>query len=220
MKTFEFVVPVRPGDVDKYPPPDLGLFSHRKIVCADGNLSAVYQEALRTATADIVVFKHDDVDIRDLPYFCMIVDAVSNAYPIIGVAGTRAYIPRRNVAWWQQGEGTQRGLVHHSQPNLNKGNPYPTFFGAPGAAVVVDGCLFAVRRDIVKPEWFDTRFRQHFYDVAFCVNAFHNMPRNYRSAFVIVADVYHRSVGPMGPEWQKAADLFMKAYGSTQLMVI
>lgn len=237
MYTVEVITPVRPHDRDRYPvqygsdPVKL-----RTIVCPDGNLSVVYRDAYLASNADIVIFKHDDFFIRDWHWlYRQIILVMELGYPIVGVAGTRAYAPERSPAWWMQAgqrvgmvDGLNRGLVHHRQD----GKWLPTIFGSPGDAVVLDGCFIAVARSYgllvdyhqqLHPErmaeFFDLSFRNHFYDIAFTLRASRwgrMMGVKRPPCFVVMSDVLHESPGELAPMWHQAAERFVANYRDGQ----
>ena len=154
-RTIEIVVPVRPGDHDRFPitqEPERIITT--EVECPDGNLSKAYSKAYTESEAAVVIFKHDDFWFRDWESFeYQLWDRIQR-FPIIGVAGTRSYAPNRNPAWWLQAparagmiDGLNRGLVHHPATGDFKaqiGEYIPTLFGPPGPAVVMDGCMIAV----------------------------------------------------------------------------
>jgi len=232
--TIEIIVPVRPGDHDRF---RVEAHSDRiitnEVECPDGNLSKAYSKAYRESSADVVIFKHDDFWFRNWEAFELQLWATMAQYPIIGVAGTRSYAPNRNPAWWLQAnaragmvDGLNRGLVHHPAQGDFKTtiNDYaPTFFGPPGPAAVLDGCMVAVARDEqllfntanLDPyriaNWFDPDFTFHFYDIAFTLNASVALSAMGQSAcYVVLADVCHLSIGAGagGKDWQIMARKF------------
>jgi hypothetical protein len=60
----------------------------------------------------------------------------------------------------------------------------------------------------------DVEFRNHFYDVAFCVNHEKAHPDTTR---VIVSDIKHDSIGMLSPAWHEASARFLKKYRSVDL---
>lgn len=236
---IEVIVPIRPGDVDKYPVEADNVVS-RIIECPDGNLSKLYRKAYLSSKADIVLFKHDDFGFFSWESFERQLLALIEDYLIIGVAGARSYSPLRNPAWWLQNsnrqghvDGNNRGIVSHPTHNNVPGFNYlPTLFGPPGTAVILDGCCFAVVRseallsndrllsfdpytaEDVASYW-DEEFTFHFYDVAFTFNAaqaFKRLGCPSRAAYIVLADVFHDGLGDLDPHWHSASKRFVDKY--------
>ena len=230
---FEVIVPVRPGDVDRFPveQPDV---TTRVIECPDGNLSKLYKQAYLESEADVVIFKHDDLWIRNWNDYRFQVEHYLKTHMVVGIAGTRSYAPDRNPAWWMQStrrsghvDGLNRGVVCHPSNGVIDSKYIPVLYGEPGPAVVLDGCLMAVyRRGTVKgynPKWvqtiagcFDPMFTYHFYDVAFTLNLINSdMP-----IYVICSDIVHEGMGELTKDWQKAASRFVKKYAVGQPVTV
>ena len=162
-------------------------------------------------------------------------------YPILGVAGTRAFSPQR-LPWWRQTshpslmDGLNRGMVSHplpaGLPTAGTEQGYQqTLYGPPGPVAVLDGLLLGVlRRWEGEPllfgrftqedlaGWWDDAFGRHFYDMAFTFNA----SRAFQDAglgaacFAMVAYVSHESGGTPDRAWQEAARLFVSRYGGAK----
>jgi len=231
---IEIIVPVRPGDVDRFPVEQPNVTT-RTIECPDGNLSKLYKEAYLRSKADIVIFKHDDLWIRNWDDFINQVKYQLKRHMVVGIAGTRSYAPNRHPAWWMQGakrfghvDGLNRGVVSHPSNGIISNKYMPVLYGEPGPAVVLDGALMAVLRTEPlmgnsDPKWareiadcFDEAFTYHFYDIAFTLN----MAR-YGGCYVICSDIVHEGMGDLTDAWQKAAKMFTNKYSMGQpLMVI
>ena len=209
---IEVIVPVRPGGCDKYPLVYPGVDTY-VVECADANLSRVWRDSVMASDADIVVFKHDDLWVRDpLGYLTQVAGLIAvGVINVVGVAGTRMYAPMRETAWWRQGDRTTLGLVHHQVVNQLE---YPSFFGPPGPAVVVDGCIIAVRTRSMARDLWDVSFKNHFYDVAFCVNQELLHPNTTR---VIISDIKHDSLGMLSPAWYESSARYIKSHRSVNL---
>ena len=227
-RVVEVVVPVRPGTHDQYPL--RGVYT-REIVCEDGNLSRAFRDGVMESKADIVIWKHDDLCVNSSSFLIHTMLGVSRFCPIMGVAGSCVYAPGlRSPAWWLQGTNTQRGLVYHQQDKVKGGSPYPSLFGAPGVVAVLDGCLIAVRKKsqrvankavnwAVDEGWWDMEFTNHFYDIAFTMNASRDtiVQHGVSPCVVIGADVLHHSIGELKDGWHSAATRFGRKYSSVKL---
>ncbi|RMG40698.1 MAG: hypothetical protein D6725_02895, partial [Planctomycetota bacterium] len=168
---FEVVVPVRPGDRDRFPVPadDSGHPARsRTVMCTDGRLSRCWRDAFAASDADVVVFKHDDLQILQWRDFAERVAKHLGTGPIAGVAGAAVYSPSFG-RWWRglpHRPTSLRGRVRHlaATPGTTTGtaaavgersgsaNSGPAectelVFGPPGPAIVLDGCLIAVCRN-------------------------------------------------------------------------
>ncbi len=229
---YEIIVPVRPGDVDRFPVEQPGVTT-RVIECPDGNLSRLYKQAYLESEANVVIFKHDDLWIRNWDDYRFQVEHYLKTHMVIGIAGTRSYAPNRHPAWWMQTvkrfghvDGLNRGLVCHPSNGVIDSKYIPVLYGEPGPAVVLDGCLMAVLRDnnfmhknanyICSSkqiaDCFDPMFTYHFYDVAFTLNLVNsNMP-----IYVICSDIVHEGMGELTKSWEKAASRFVKKYATGQ----
>ncbi len=230
---FEIIVPVRPGDVDRFPVEQTNVTT-RVIECPDGNLSKLYKEAYLESEANVVIFKHDDLWIRNWDDYRAQVERYLKTCFIVGIAGTRSYAPDRNPAWWMQGskrmghvDGLNRGVVCHPSNGVIDSKYIPVLYGEPGPAVVLDGCLMAVLR--VDPlfterdtrwvqmveECFDPMFTYHFYDVAFTLNLSKKINTDRETAcYVICSDIVHEGMGELTKAWLKASDQFVRKYAT------
>lgn len=241
-RTIEIIVPVRPGDRDRFPVPDVpGRISTRIQECTDGNLSRLYRDAYLDSRADLVLFKHDDFCFRHWESFEAQAWDLLQHHPILGVAGTRAFAPQR-LPWWRQTaqpglmDGLNRGMVSHplpaGLPTSGTANGYhQTLYGPPGPVAVLDGVLLAVLRrwegnmplfgQFTKEDvaaWWDDAFGRHFYDMAFTFNAslaFQEAKLG-PACYAMVADVTHESVGTPDRAWQEAAMRFVSRYGGAK----
>ena len=229
---IEIIVPVRPGDVDRFPVEQPNVTT-RTIECPDGNLSKLYKTAYLESKANIVIFKHDDLWIRNWDDYISQVEHQLKSHLVIGVAGTRSYAPNRNPAWWMQGtkqyghvDGLNRGIVCHPSNGIIPNKYMPVLYGEPGPAVVLDGCLMAVTRSL---EWefthprmvqrlaecFDLDFTYHFYDIAFTLNLNDVSEPDIEdvvACYVICSDIAHEGLGTLTEAWQKAAQRFTNKY--------
>lgn len=230
---YEVIVPVRPGDVDRFPVdrPDV---TTKVIECPDGNLSKLYKAAYLESEANIVIFKHDDLWIRNWDDYRFQVEHYLKFHIVIGVAGTRSYAPNRNPAWWMQGgkrqghvDGLNRGVVCHPSNGVIDSKYMPVLYGEPGPAVVLDGCLIAVWRDLPElknkinanliASCFDIGFTYHFYDIGFTLCVTNNFGDG---CYVICSDIVHEGMGELTKDWQKAADRFVKKYSMGQPLTV
>src|SRR3712207_1046513 len=186
MPTLEVIVPVRPGARDQFPPRLARGVRSREVVCEDGNLARLWRVALAQSSADAVLFKHSDFWLRGWESFEAQLWPLLGRYPVVGVAGTRYFSPRR-PCWWGQvaarpglADGVNRGMVAYPHPDpladqagTEPGGYVARFYGPPGPVVVLDGCCVAVGRDPQAWDpfpldevagWWDPEFGRHLYD--------------------------------------------------------
>lgn len=166
---------------------------------------------IKENNTDIVVFMHNDVTILD-PLFEKKLKLVFNKFPavaVVGVIGTK--VLNQGGGWWMCNrpeqsfghimQGHPDGSAHHMVDNI----------GFCKDMVSVDGCLFAVRADLLLSGTlkFDHRFDgYHFYDADICVQA------KALGYDVAVADILirHESEGQLDPNWFTNRDIFINKW--------
>lgn len=125
---------------------------------------------------DIMIFCHDDIEIREKPED-FVQKIVSNLQKentgFIGPAGTT--VLTENAVWWDQNQwkmGNHRGFVKHINPQMKE---YDTIYGPEGPVVALDGLFLACKAhlahevglqkpDYLKGEW-------DFYDIHYTTTA-------------------------------------------------
>lgn len=140
-------------------------------------LSAVYNAVLDSlAETHIVVFVHDDVDLRDY-HLCARLDEALARFDVVGVIGNAApeadhagWLQRRAAdgAWHPHAPDRLAGVVDHRLPD--GGHGMLAFDPAPREVRLIDGLFMAARVATLRRHGvrFDTRFAFHFYDLDFC----------------------------------------------------
>ena len=211
--TIEVVVPVRVGERDRYPVRDPGnTVVTREVECPDGALSALWRDAWLKSMADVVVFKHDDCAIRDWPAYRTSISKTIERFPIVGVAGASSFDPNHPI-WWERGESLHGRVLHVMEDQ--HGRVAASDYGPPGPALVLDGLCVAVARppwqgaagifaedEIAR--WWDEEHTNHFYDIAFSLNAVRAFAdRGLKTPCAVVsAEILHHHAGSM----QKSGD--------------
>ena len=126
---------------------------------------------------DIMIFCHDDIEIRDTPQ--QFLDKLTQALELpetgfVGPAGTTKLT--QNAVWWDQDtwkEGKHRGKVSHLDPQNRE---YATYYGEPDDVVVLDGLFLAAKPKVIrdvglqKPDYFEGEW--DFYDIHYTSQAF------------------------------------------------
>ena len=160
---------------------------------------------------DIMIFCHDDIEIREHPgnFLNKLKEALST--PEAGFAGAAGtFCLGQDSVWWEQNRwkaGKHRGKVVH----LNKQNQeYETYYGPPGDVVVLDGLFLAAKRKVLediglqKPEFFEGEW--DFYDIYYTSQAF---LKGYTNR-VLDLNILHNSRGELvgRDSWHKNREAF------------
>ena len=180
------------------------------------SLFGAYQTAFQKLNAsdeDIVIFCHDDIEIRETPE--IFVQKLSNLLELpetgfVGPAGTTFL--GQNAVWWDQDVwswGKHRGKVSHINKN---GAEYVTYYGNPGDVVVLDGLFLAAKAKTIrevgleKPKYFEGEW--DFYDIHYTSTAFFKGFTNK----AISLDILHNSRGELvgRDSWHKNREAFIK----------
>ena len=142
-------------------------------------LSEVFNERIETATADLLVFVHDDVWLDDFFLADRVIDGL-RSFDVIGVAGNRRRVPRQ-PAWAFVGKNAQGRFVWDDRQFLSGAvahgaKPFGaiSLFGtAPADCELLDGVFLGIRRSTLQAHGvrFDPAFDFHFYDLDFCRSA-------------------------------------------------
>lgn len=147
-------------------------FSNRR------GLPEIYNAAISTSPAEILVFMHDDVWIEDIFFVDLLISGLQN-FDLIGVAGTRRRQPNQ-LAWafsafvdnaFVKEEPEQlSGAIGHGNWPFGEINSYGPI---PQECELLDGLFFAVKKSTLQESGirFDQRFDFHFYDLDFCRQA-------------------------------------------------
>lgn len=157
---------------------------------------------------DIVVFIHDDVQIRD-EYFEDKLKIYFKYKPNVGVAGViGTTIFNEAGGWWL----TQRMIKTRGRiiQGMDDGSEHvmAESGGMNDAGVVsIDGCIMFMQGKVAKNYKFDEHTYDgfHFYDVDTC---FTLLQQGYDIGIIDVL-VKHCSEGPLSENWQKSKEVFL-----------
>lgn len=179
-------------------------------------LPDIYNEAIQTAHADILVFIHDDVWLEDAQLMKKI-RAALRFNDVVGVAGNKKRAPCQPAWIFLQGPNgklepdliNQSGSIKHGKP----GNYTACNFGPhPASCELLDGVFLAAKQKtlISSCAFFDPRFKFHFYDMDFC--------RTARGMGLTLTtwpiDLIHQSTGNFGGEsWAKMKKEYFSKWG-------
>ena len=173
------------------------------------SLTQIYNEGLKNAKNNIVVFMHDDIILETqniTPKITKLFEKHKD-FGIIGVAGTDNLISGR---WWEIRESLygKVGHIHEGKRHLsvfNKG----VYNDVLKEVVIVDGLFFMVHKGRIKKE-FDEQFNGfHFYDISFCVE---NFLEGVKIGVTTKIELTHMSLGPTGKQWDKYKLFFEALY--------
>jgi len=152
-------------------------------VCLIGGSTSIYRAyhgaylKINPDAEDIIIFCHDDIEIREKP--SIFVEKLKKrleepATGFVGPAGT-THLGETAIWWdldlWKQGK--HRGKVIHLTP---EGQEYVSPYGPPDDVVVLDGLFLAAKPKVIedigleKPEYFEGEW--DFYDIHYTSQAF------------------------------------------------
>lgn len=208
------VIPTRKID-DQYLKHVEKMFSHPKteilVYENDGSesLAKIYNDGLKDAKNDIIVFMHDDLILETKNITPKIIRLFEKnpEYGIIGLAGTNNLI---SGMWWQD-RSSMYGVVGHEHEGKRHVNHYSKgdYSEKLKEVVVVDGLFIMVHRQRIK-HTFNEQFEGfHFYDLPICIE---NHLDNVKVGVTTKIMVTHKSVGMVNKKWEKNKLLFEALY--------
>jgi GT2 family glycosyltransferase len=191
------------------------MFSHPKteIIVYENEgefgLAELYNRGLAEASADIVVFMHDDIEIntKNLNNKINRLFERNPEFGIVGVLGTTEVL---NGAWWSN-EAALTGRVHlqtGDKKTLRKFSK-ESHPDKPKEVVCVDGMFIAVNRPKLKA-LFDIDFKGfHHHDVSFCVA---NFNEGVKIGVTAAIKLTHKSTMKIDNAWENSRNLFVDKY--------
>ena len=164
-------------------------------------------------TDDIIIFCHDDIEIRETPqnFIKKLQEGLAPAEAgFVGAAGTMELGP--DAIWWDLDRWHQhkhRGTVMHIDPN---GNEYVTTYGPPGDVATLDGLFLAAKRKVIddvglqKPKYFEGEW--DFYDIYYTSQAY---LKGYQNKVIDIA-IFHNSRGELvgRDSWHKNREAYIE----------
>jgi hypothetical protein len=142
-------------------------------------LSKVYNTHIeKHHDADVYIFIHDDVWIKDNLFLSKIIHALTTDYDIVGVAGNTRISPKQ-PAWLFKEYRDENFILDHDylSGSVSHGTIYTShtsYYGpAPKQCELLDGVFLACSGDGIRKNQilFDEQFGFHFYDLDFCRSA-------------------------------------------------
>lgn len=168
-------------------------------------LTKPYNKLLNAALYDIVVFLHDDIEIKTNNWGNKLIKHYkrNTEYGILGVAGSKS-LPESGK-WW---EDTRKmyGNVYHTHEGKTWLSAYSKDIGNQlEETVIVDGVFFSVHKKRIK-ETFGENFEGfHFYDVDF---TFRNHIKGVKVGVHFDIKINHFSIGETNDEWENNRNKF------------
>jgi hypothetical protein len=173
------------------------------------SLAKIYNDGLKDAKNDIIVFMHDDLILETKNITPKIIRLFEKnpEYGIIGLAGTNNLV---SGMWWQD-RSSMYGVVGHEHEGKRHVNHYSKgdYSEKLKEVVVVDGLFIMVHRQRIK-HTFNEQFEGfHFYDLPICIE---NHLDNVKVGVTTKIMVTHKSVGMVNKKWEKNKLLFEALY--------
>lgn len=169
-----------------------------------------FNRGARRATADTLVFCHDDIRILT-PDFAWKIGERLRTHEVVGVAGSTRLTDAR---WGTAGFPYTSGQVVHRLAE-RPGVTYSAFgYDSPVGENMqsLDGLLIAMNRDVWAKHLFDEGYPGfHLYDVDFVFRC------HLAGARIAVCNdilVEHHSLGAFDAAWKQAAEMFMARFGA------
>jgi hypothetical protein len=208
------VIPTRKID-DAYLKHVEKMFSHPRteilIYENDGGepLAKIYNDGLKDAKNDIIVFMHDDLilETKNITPKVIRLFEKNPEYGIIGLAGTDNLL---SGMWWQD-RSSMYGVVGHEHEGKRHVNHYSKgdYSENLKEVIVVDGLFMMIHRQRIK-HTFNEQFEGfHFYDLPICIE---NHLDNVKVGVTTKIRVTHKSVGMVNKKWEKNKLFFEALY--------
>ncbi len=208
------VIPTRKID-DQYLKHVEKMFSHPKteilVYENDGSesLAKIYNDGLKDAQNDIIVFMHDDLilETKNITPKVIRLFEKNPEYGIIGLAGTDNLI---SGMWWQD-RTSMYGIVGHEHEGKRHVNHYSKgdYSEKLKETIVIDGLFMMVHRQRIK-HTFNEQFEGfHFYDLPICLE---NHLDGVKVGVTTKIRVTHKSVGMVNKKWEKNKLFFEALY--------
>jgi hypothetical protein len=191
------------------------MFSHPKteilVYENDGSesLAKIYNDGLKDAQNDIIVFMHDDLilETKNITPKVIRLFEKNPEYGIIGLAGTDNLI---SGMWWQD-RTSMYGIVGHEHEGKRHVNHYSKgdYSEKLKETIVIDGLFMMVHRQRIK-HTFNEQFEGfHFYDLPICLE---NHLDGVKVGVTTKIRVTHKSIGMVNKKWEKNKLFFEALY--------
>ena len=179
-----------------------------EIVNNGESLTKCYNEGLKQASNDIVVFCHDDILFNKDGWGKNLITLFNNSdYGILGIAGTTNL--HESGRWWTD-KSKMVGIVKHSHNGKTWESRYSGNFPKEIIeSATVDGLFFAVHKNRIKHEFDESVKGFHFYEIDFC---FRNKLSGVKIGVIFDIKLTHKSIGETNEEWEINRKLFIDKF--------
>lgn len=189
-----------------------GLHKHAQIIEIINNgesLTKCYNRGLEQAENDIVVFCHDDIEMKNNGWAKKLVRHYEKnpEHGILGVAGTKSL--SKTGRWWDDKramygrvEHTHQGKSWLSKYSADQGNRIED-------TVIVDGVFFSVHKGRIEENFDESVEGFHFYDVDFC---FRNYLKGVKVGVHTNIKINHMSIGQTNDQWEENRKAFAEKF--------
>jgi protein O-GlcNAc transferase len=177
------------------------------------SLASGYNAAVQEATAELMIFCHDDIEILS-PDAAVILQRYLSTCDIVGIAGTDHLIAG---SWISSGPPHIFGQFAHRHPAGDRFALYVYgVFDSMPKIQALDGLFLAMRREVLKTIRFDeTNFDGfHLYDIDFTFAAY---LAGFKIAVALDLFVIHDSGGSYDLNWDFYRRRFIKKYSTHML---
>lgn len=188
-----------------------GLHKHIEVIEIINNgeqsLTEAYNNGLKLAKYNTVVFCHDDITIETKQWGTKLLKQFekNTEFGIIGVAGSKS-MPESG-RWWENPKD-MFGRVQHTSGGKSWLSTYSQDLGNNlEEVVVVDGVFFAVDKSRIKTGFNETVEGFHFYDVTF---SFENYLEGVKVGVSTQIRINHKSIGQTNDSWENNRLLFVE----------
>lgn len=163
------------------------------------SLTEVYNLGLKNSKYDVVVFTHDDINIKSKKWGVKLLEHFNTSdYGVLGVAGTTEL--SETGKWWDN-QPMMVGIVEHRSENKTWVSKFSTnLTGNIVPTVIVDGLFFGVRKDRIKYTFDEEVKNFHFYDIDF---SFGNHENGVKVGVIFNIRVLHKSIGQTNDKWEE-----------------
>ena len=175
----------------------------------DRSLTNCYNEILKNAKYDNIVFTHSDISIETKNWGTKLLKLFDRnpEFGIIGVAGTKN-LPSSG-RWWENPK-KMYGRVAHT----HKGKTWLSTYSDDLAqfieeTVIVDGVFFAIDKRKIKKNFDENVKGFHFYDLTFC---FENYLEGVKIGVTTVVRINHKSIGMTNDQWEENRQQFSERF--------
>lgn len=143
-------------------------------------LSELYQNTIERCQASdmpskpqYIIFAHDDLSIKSIDMFDLLLERFDAGYGIVGLAGSSSVdFKYETIAWHNTEQHFWSGFVSHPTEDAFYTNSFGKY---PQEVISLDGLFMAVDLEKIKGfQLYDKTFTFDFYDLDACMTAHHH----------------------------------------------